>query len=122
MRIIKKVAVGIRSAYADFRKGLSIISGKPSKGEGDRKLAKLSLMVEGQISTYGKDVLRTQVIKSVEGDLKRAAKKGPEAVEVLVQNALQTPEYMHMLKRLGLEEPHVRVMAMSALKAVKVKR
>ena len=110
--------MGIRSAYTDLRKGFSIIFSKPAEGEGDRKLAKMSLIVYGQISTYGKDVVRTQVIKSVEGDLKRAAKKGPEKVEALVQNALQTPEYMRLLKRLGLEEPHIRVMAREALKEV----
>jgi len=114
---IKRVFTNFKNGFADFRRGLSIIFGKPEKGKGDRKLARLSKLVMGQIPAYGKDVVRTQVIKSIESDFKRAAKKnGKAAVEKLIQNALSTPEYMQLLRRLNLEEPHIRVMAMEALK------
>jgi len=114
---IKRVFTNLKNGFTDFRRGLSIIFGKPEKGEGDRKLARLSKLVMGQIPAYGKDVVRTQVIKSIESDFKRAAKKnGKAAIEKLIQNALSTPEYMQLLRRLNLEEPHIRVMAMEALK------
>jgi len=80
-------------------------------------LARISKIVMGQIPSYGKDTVRKQVIKSIEGDFKRAAKKnGKIAVEKLIQNALGTPEYMQLLHRLDLDEPHIRVMAMEVLK------
>ncbi len=106
----------IGSGIEDFRKGLSVIFGKPKVGEGDRKLAKLATIVDGQIDIYGKQAVRTQVIKGIESDMRRTAKKGKGAVDALMQTAFDTPEYMRMLRRLGLEEPHVRVMAMEALK------
>lgn len=109
--------MSIRTAVGDFRRGLSFLFGKPEEGEGDRKLAKMSQTVEAMIPNYGKRAVRTQVIKSIESDFKRKAKKGgQEAVEALIQNALQTPEYMRLLRRLDLDEPHLRVMAREALK------
>ena len=108
--------MGLRSAFKDFRNGLSIIFGKPKAGEGDRKLAKIAIVVEGQIEVYGSRAVRRQVIKSIEADMKRTAKKGKDAVDALMQTAFDTPEYMSMLHKIGLEEPHVRVMAMEALK------
>lgn len=111
--------MGIKQGVKDFRSGLSVIFGKPKQGEGDRKLAKMAVIVEGQIDVYGKQAVRAQVIKSIESDMKREARKGKEAVDSLMQTALDTPEYMRMLHRIGLDEPHVRVMAMEALKNVK---
>ena len=110
------LATKVGQGFKDFRKGLSVVFGKPKPGEGDRKLAKMAVMVEGQIDVYGKSAVRTQVIKSIESDMKRTAKKGKEAVDTLMQTAFDTPEYMRMLHKVGLEEPHVRVMAMEALK------
>jgi len=112
MGIVAKAKQGVK----DFHEGLSVIFSKPKAGEGDRKLAKLAVLVEGQLDVYGKQAVRTQVIKSIEGDMNRAARKGKEAVDTLMQNAFDTPEYMRMLHRLGLEESLVRVMAMEALK------
>ena len=106
----------LKQGFKDFRNGLSVILGKPKVGEGDRKLAKMAVLVEGQIDVYGKQAVRTQVIKSIESDFKRAARKGKEAVDALMQTAFSTPEYMRMLHKVGLEEAHVRVMAMEALK------
>jgi len=109
--------MSIKSGFVNFCKGLSIIFGKPKAGEGDRKLAKMSGMVMAQIPIYGTRAVRTQVIKSIETDLKRKAKKGgKDAVEGMVENALQTPEYMRLLRKLDLEEPHLWEMAMEALK------
>lgn len=115
MGLTAKIVQGTR----DFKKGLSVIFGKPKPGEGNRKLARMAIMVEGQIDTYGKHAVRTQVIKSIESDMKRTAKQGKEAVDVLMDNAFSTPEYMRMLHKVGLDESHVRVMAMEALKNAK---
>ena len=106
----------VKQDAKDFRNGLSIIFHKPKPGEGDRKLAKMATIVEGQIDVYGTRAVRTQVIKSIESDMKRTARKGKEAVDTLMQTAFDTPEYMRMLHRLGLEESHVRVMAIEALR------
>ncbi len=108
--------MGIKSAVRDFYKGLSITFGNPKPGEGDRKLAKMATIVEGQIGVYGKQAVRTQVIKSIESDVERTAKKGKEAVDTLMQTAFDTPEYIRMLHKVGLEESHVRVMAIEALR------
>ena len=111
------LATKVGQWYKDFRSGLSIIFGKPKAGEGDRKLAKMAVLVEGQIDSYGKQAVRTQVIKSIESDFKRTAKRGgKEAVDNLMQTAFDTPEYMRMLHRVELEESHIRIMAMEALK------
>lgn len=106
--------MGIKSAVGDFRRGLSFLFRKPEVAQGDPQLAKLSRVITAQIPVYGKNVVRNQVIKAIEGDLKRTARKGPEATEKLIQNALATPEYMTLLRRIGLEESHIRVMAMEA--------
>jgi hypothetical protein len=109
--------MGIKSMVTDFLRGLTVIFGKPTAGEGDRKLAKMSNIVMGQIYTYGKNAVRTQVIKSIEGDLRRANKKGSkEAIDKLLRNCLDTPEYMQLLHKLGLNESHLRVMVMQTLK------
>lgn len=117
--MIKALIAKIKSAISDFRNGLSIIFGKPKEGKGDRRLAKICSIAEAQIPTYGKQVVRTQMIKSIEGDLKRAAKKGNSAIDALLGNALATPEYVALCRRLGLEEPHLKVMAMEAKKNAK---
>ena len=112
--------MGIVSGAKDFGKGLSIIFGKPKAGEGDRKLAKMCSLVEGQITIYGKHAVRRSLIKSIESDFKRTAKKGgKEAVDRMIENALATPEYVALLRKMGLDEPHIRVMAMEALRNAK---
>jgi len=113
------IVAKIEQSAKDFGKGISIIFGKPKPGEGDRKLAKVATIVEGQIDVYGKRVVRLQVIKSIESDMRRTAKKGRETVDTLVQTAFDTPEYMRMLHKIGLDESHVRVMAMEALRNAK---
>jgi len=113
------IVVKTKQGFRDFRSGLSIIFGKSKPGEGDRKLAKMAILVEGQIDVYGKQAVRTQVIKSIESDMKRVARKGKGAVDALMQTAFDTPEYMRMLHRVGLDDSHVRVMAMEALRNAK---
>jgi len=110
------IATKVSQGFRDFRNGLSIIFGKPKPGEGDRKLAKMAIFVEGQIDGYGKQAVRTQVLKSIESDMKRAAKKGKGAVDTLMQTAFDTPEYMRLLHRLGLDEPLIRAIAMEVLR------
>lgn len=114
---IKFVFTSLRNGFTNFRNGLSIIFGKPKKGAGDRKLAKMCGLVTAQIPTYGKNTVRSQVIKGIEKDLKRTAKKGGKnAVEKLIQNAVGTPEYVQLIHGLGLDESHIRVIAMGVLK------
>jgi len=109
--------MSITTGFADFARGLRILFGREkTQDDGDKRLARLSRMVMGQIPHYGVAAVRSQVIRGVEDDLKRATKKSPEAVEALIQNALRTPEYMRLLHKLGLEEPHIRVMAKQAKK------
>lgn len=116
------LAVKVGQGVKDFRKGLSVIFGQSKAGEGDRKLARMAVIVDSQIDVYGKRAVRLQVIKSIESDLKRTAKKGKDAVDSLMQSAFNTPEYMKMLRRLDLDESHVRVMAMNALKETSAKK
>lgn len=104
------------SGINDFRKGLKVIFGKPEAGQGDRKLAKAANMVYGQIAVYGKDAVARSLIKSIETDMKRFVKQGgQERVEKEIQNCLDTPEYMKLLKRLGMGEPSLRVLAIQAI-------
>ena len=120
---IKKALKKVSGNYSDFKSGLSIIFGKPEPGKGDRKLAKMSMIVMGEIPSYGKVAVRSQVIKGIEGDLKRAVKKGGKVeVEALIKNAFNTPEYVRLLYKLGLAEPEVRVLGIQALKGAKVRR
>jgi hypothetical protein len=109
--------MGIRQWGKDFRNGVSFIFSKPEQGQGDRKLAKMCALVEAQIPAYGKHAVRTQMIKSIDSDLRRAAKKGgKEAVDALIAKSLATPEYVSLLHKVGLEEAHIRVAAIGALK------
>ena len=108
--------MSITSSVKDFRNGLSIIFGKHKTGQGDRKLAKMCTLVDAQIPVYGKNAVRTQMIKSIENDMKRTIRKSPEAVDDLLANALATPEYVTLCHKLGLEEAHLRVLGMEAKK------
>jgi len=112
------LAVKIGQGFKDFRNGLSIIFGKPNpEAGGDRKLAKISVILEAQVSSHNKYQMCTSVIKDIERVLGKEAKHGgKEAVERKVALSLATPEWMHMLHRIGLGEPDIRVIAMEALK------
>jgi hypothetical protein len=104
------------TSVKDFGKGLKVIFGKPEAGEGDRKLAKAANMVYGQIAVYGKDAVARSLIKSIETDMKRFVKNGgQERVEKEIQNCLDTPEYMKLLKKLGMGEPNLRVLAIQVI-------
>ena len=114
---IAGVATKVGQGFKDFRNGLSIIFGKPKPGEGDRKLAKIGIMIEAQVNSFTKQSVRKNVIKDIERVLCSEARKGgEEAVDIKLSNVFATPEYMHMLHRIGLDESHVRVMAMEALR------
>lgn len=110
MKIISKIKTG----FSEFMLGSKIILGKPEPGEGDRKLAKISKIVEAQIPIYGKNTVRKQVIDSIDKDIKQKLKKGDEAVEEMIQNALATPEYTKLMRRLNLEECHIRALVVMA--------
>jgi hypothetical protein len=108
--------MSIKTAIVDFGRGLGVLFNKPKDGQGDPKLARMSKIVAAQIPVYGAKAVRDQLIKSIDDDLKRAAKKGPEAVDKLINNAMNTAEYKELLRRTSLNESHIRIMAMEANK------
>lgn len=113
MGVVSKINNGIY----DFGRGLKFMFSPPTKGEGDRALAKMAELVKAQLPMYGKTAVQRSVINSIESDFKRAAKKGGDAeVQKMIDNALATPEYMDLLKHLSLDETHLRVMKMQAVK------
>jgi len=115
--VIRTLVAKVKTGWSDFRRGIAVLFGKSPDGKGDRALARMSKLVMAQIDAYGKQAVRSQLVRSIENDLRKAAKKGgKEAVDKVAENALATPEYMQLLQRLGLEEAHIRVMAMQALK------
>lgn len=108
--------MGIRSGFRDFVTGLRILLGRCREGEGDPGLARMARIIETTITGRNKYAVAKQVIKSIEKEMARLAKKGPERVDAEIQKCLDTPDYMHMLKRLDMGEPNLRVMGMEALK------
>ena len=105
------------SGVKDFGKGLKVIFGKPEAGQGDRKLAKAANMVYGQIAVYGKDAVARSLIVSIEKDMKRFMKNGgKERIDKEIQNCLDTPEYMKLLSRLGMDESNLKVLGMQAVR------
>lgn len=108
--------MSIKSAIGDFCRGLSFIFGKPEEGKGDRQLAKISKILMATIPVAGVDRVRKELIKGVEGDMKRAVKKNPSAtVDELVAPALETPDYMALLKDLDMNIEHLKVIAREVL-------
>jgi len=84
---------------------------------GNASLTKVARFTRGLIRIAGVDAVRKQVIKGIEGDLKRAmGKPNPqEEIESLIIGALATPEYMALLKDLNMGEEHLRLLAKEAL-------
>ena len=83
---------------------------------GSKSLFYVSRILRGVIGIKGPDNVRRELIKGVEGDMKRAVKKNPSVtVEELVTPALETPEYMALLDDLGMNIEHLRVLAKEAL-------
>lgn len=100
-----------------FRKKIEKQVEKEDKRElGDKPLAYVSRVLRGLIPTVGIAVIRKRVIDSIEKDFRDAVKKNPDAVEALIQNAVKTPDYMGLLKDLGMDEEHLRVMAREVIK------
>jgi len=82
---------------------------------GNKSLAYMSRLVRGTIPIAGLDRVRKQVISGIEGDLRRAIKKNPSAtIDSLIQDALNTPDYMALLKDLDMGEDHLRLLAKEA--------
>jgi len=110
---IKSVGSGAR----DFGKGLSVILSKPKDGQGDRALAKVSMLLEESINSHTKHEIRRRVVNDIERTLATEMRKGgAEAVDKKVAISLATPEYVRMIHRLSLDESHIRIMATEAKK------
>jgi len=81
----------------------------------------MSRITRASIAIAGIDGVRKQVIKGIESDLKRIIKKHPEATieelmqDDIVQKALNTPDYVALLKDVGMGEAHIRLLAQEAL-------
>lgn len=114
----------VKSGFSDFINGIRILARGPKRSDavGDKALAYYSRIALGQINVYGADVVRTQIIKSIEKDLKRKAKKGEEAVQQMMDNAFGTPDYMHLLQQVGLNKEHVKAIAAEALRGAEQRR
>ena len=82
---------------------------------GGKSLAYVSKVVRGLIPSFGVEIIRKRVISGIEGDLKRALKKNPKAtVDELIHDAINTPEYIALLKDINMNEEHLKVMAKEA--------
>lgn len=87
---------------------------------GSRSLANISKVIRGLVAVAGVDKVRKQLIKGIEDDLKRAIRKDPSAtVDSLIREAVNTPDYMALLKDLGMDEEHLRLLATEALERTK---
>ena len=76
----------------------------------------MSRFLRAFISIEGVEKVRKKLIKGVEGDLRRAIKKNPQAtVEELISPATETPEYMTLLDDLDMNIEHLRVLAREGL-------
>jgi|SRR3990172_2748766 len=115
---IRSGVKSIGSRVKDFGKGLKVIFGS-AEGGGDRRLAKVSLLVEEMLNNRDgtKHEIRRRVIKNIEKTLASEMKKGgSEAVDRKVAISLATPEYVRMLRKINLDEPHIKVLVMEAKK------
>ena len=72
----------------------------------------------GVETIYGKAAVRGSFISNTEKDMKRLVKKGEAHAREKFDMALATPEYMLLVQRLDLDEQHLRVMLMHAMKKV----
>ncbi len=102
-----KVFSYVQTKAGDFARGSKIIWRSLRNKE---DLASMSKTIEGLIPTYGKDVIRKQVIKSIEDDIKKTGKNGDKALEKMMQDAFSCPEYMKLLRRINMDETHVRAL------------
>ena len=100
-----------------IKKRIEAQVGKKVKEElGNKSLFYVSRILRAVIVIKGPDKVRKELIKGVEGDMKRAVKKNPSVtVEELIAPALSTPEYMALLDDLGMNIEHLRVLAKEAL-------
>jgi len=105
------------SGIRTFFRGLKVLIGITPYARGDKKLAVLSATVRSYIPVAGVRVVRRQIVNSIEKDLNIAVKKNPKVtVDALLSKALNTPDYMDMLKDLDMGEKDLRFFATEALK------
>lgn len=108
--------MGMRQAVKDFGRGIQVLRGK-SEGEGDRKLARVALVIDEMTTGANKHQVAAKLIKSIEGDFKRYARKGGEAMlDENIERAMGTPEYVALLKRLDMGKANLIVLKREALK------
>ena len=102
-----KIINSIKKGFTDFIRGCKTLWRILWHKE---DLASMSKTVEGLIPMYGKNAVRQQVIKAIEGDIKRALKKGDGAVDKLIAKAFACPEYVRLLHRLNMDESNIRAL------------
>lgn len=96
------------------------IAKKVEKKLGNKSLSYVAKVVRGTIRIAGVAQVRNQVIKGIESDIQNAIKENPdnprEAVEKLMKEAINTPDYMALLKDLSMDEYSLCVLVEEALK------
>ena len=112
MRTLKRFVGGCRV----FWRGLKILVGVKPFPSGDKKLAILSSTIRPYVQVAGVGVVRKQLLREIETDLKGQVKKNPRiTADQLLSKALKTPEYMALLKDIELGETDLRFFADQAL-------
>ncbi len=113
MNKVKSFILGCRV----FMNGLKVLIGIKPFARGDKKLAIAANMVRSYIPLAGVGVVRKQIVKEIETDLKKRIKKTPlVTVNELLAKVLSTPDYMDLLKDLDMGEDDLRFFAGEALK------
>jgi len=113
---MKRAIIYVRQRIGDFTRGCKILWRILWHRE---DLASMSRTVEGLIPVYGKHTVRQQVIKAIENDIKQALKKGDGAVDKLIAKAFACPEYVKLLRRLGIDEPNIRALVVMVKREAK---
>ena len=92
-----------------------------NKELGDKSLAKslasASQMLRGLIPIAGVDVIREQFINGMGDEFRRTVEEKPLfTVDELISDALDSPDFMDLLKALDMGEKDLRLFASEALK------
>ena len=83
---------------------------------GNKSEAQLCVLIRGYIPVVGTREARRQVIKGVERDLRKKAKKNKEmTADDLLKSYKDEPEFVKLWVELGLEDIHLKELAREAI-------
>ena len=104
--------MGLKDKLRDLKRGAVAIKGMKNK-------ERLVSLVQGLIPVIGVDAVRKQVIKGIEGDVRRAIKENKDdpqsAVESVIQDIINVPSQVALLKELDMNEALLRVLVQDVL-------